>query len=168
MTMIRRCLRCQKSCLKSTLSQGNWYLQAQSEFSGFQATFLFLLTITAGWTSVPCMNVNSPSLPLVHLQYPWARTCVQTRSPWSGSVCDPKLSSAPPPLRVLLSGLPRRQTLWKPEQARPRRAWLNVYGNDVNALRLEMITYLLPLSSASWTRLFFLFDLVGWSRPASG
>lgn len=129
------CLYCQKSCLKITHSQGNWYPQPHSESNGFQVFLLPCFSLSGqimGQVFVS-MNVNCHSalwyICSIHecvrvcFRPGKIRVCRAVELLTSDSLRPFKLSSNH---CVLLSGLPRWQTLWKPEQTFLRRAWLNV------------------------------------------
>lgn len=130
------CLYCQKPCLKITPSQGIWYPQPRSESNGFQVFLLPCFSLSGqimGQVIFVGVNVNCHS-PLWYICSIHEYVCVCSK-PGKIRGCravELLTSDSGRPFKlssnhcVLLSGLPWRQTLWKPEQTFPRRAWLNV------------------------------------------
>lgn len=122
-------LYCQKSCLKITLSQGNWYPQPHSESNGFQVFQLLFIKTDHGtsfffFLFFLSMNVNCHStlweVCSIHECVRVSRTRQKKRA---CRAVEPLTSDSRRPFKllsshcVLLSGLPQWQTLWKPEQA---------------------------------------------------
>lgn len=73
-------LYCQKSCLKITLSQGNWYPQPHSESNGFQVFQLLFIKTDHGtsffFSFLSQYECELSFYALRSLQYPWVCTCV--------------------------------------------------------------------------------------------
>lgn len=163
---------CQKSCLKITLSQGNWYPQPHSESNGFQVFQLPCFSLSRqimGWSSVFQYECELSFNALMSAVSVSVHVCVfrarRNQESAELSSCSPPTASDPlsyPPIIVFcyLACLSGRHCE-NPSRLCWDGAWLNVLAIAANAfLRLESIAHLppfsSPLSSTTCTCLYYL------------